>query len=128
MARTAATRRPPSGGRANARERESRPGQYVGNRGREIAQADLCGNDLPRVRFTREQNQERDVDFGVVEAAGMSAELVLAQVFPVVGRDNHQGAGKQAEPIEFVDEPAELLVEVGNAIIVSVEHRRISPG
>ena len=53
----------------------------------------------------------------------MSVELVLAQVFPVVGRDNHQGAGKQAEPIEIVDEPAELLVEVGNAIIVSVEHR-----
>ena len=53
----------------------------------------------------------------------MSVELVLAQVFPVVGRDNHQGVGKQAEPIEIVDEPAELLVEVGNAIIVSVEDR-----
>ena len=36
------------------------------------------------------------MDLGVVEAAGMSVELVLAQVFPVVGRDNHQGAGKQA--------------------------------
>ncbi len=86
-----ASERPPWKGRAAQ-------ASHVGNRGREIAQADLRGDDLPRVRFIGEKNQERDVDLCVVEAAGMSVELVLAQVFPVVGRHNDQGAGKQAEP------------------------------
>ena len=53
----------------------------------------------------------------------MAVELVLAEVLAVVGRDDHQRVRQQAAPVQLVEEPAELLVEVGDAVVVGVAAR-----
>ena len=64
--------------------------------------------------------EQRDVDLRVVEAAGVAEEVVLAEVLAVVGRDDDQRVLEHAPAVELVEEPAELLVEVGDAVVVGV--------
>ena len=47
---------------------------------------------------------------------------MLAEVLAVVGRHDHQGLLQAAATSQLVEEPAELFVEVGEAVIIGVAH------
>ena len=94
---------------------------HVGHGRGQVAQAHLGRDGLPRVCSAGEEDEQGDADLRVVEAAGVPVERVLAQVFPVIGGDDHQGIVQSSGPLQVVEEQAELLVEVGDAVIVGVE-------
>ena len=82
--------------------------------------ANRLGDPPHRRANTVEEDQQRDVDLGVVEAAGVAEELVLAEVFAVVGGDDHQRVVEQAVLVERIEKHAELFIEVRDAVVVGV--------
>ena len=64
------------------------------------------------------------MDFPAVETARMTEELVLAKLLTVVRRNDHDGVAQGPSPLQFADQLAHLLIQVCNAVVVSVAGQR----
>ena len=45
---------------------------------------------------------------------------VFAEAFPVIGGDDDPGPPEDGAAVQFVDQPAELLVQVRDAVVVGI--------
>ena len=50
----------------------------------------------------------------------MVEDVVLSQSFPVVGGDDHERPIELTAPLQFVEQLAEPLVEIGEAVVVRI--------
>ena len=112
--------RPEPGQRS--RERGNRPGSparstIVAARSRRLTVSATTVGRAPRRRNDHQRNMElRLVETrSVPEHAGM-----LAEALAVVRGDDHPGPLENGTAIELVDQPAELLVEIRDAVVVGV--------
>ena len=74
---------------------------------------------------TGRNDQERNVQLGLVEARAVAEDAgVLAEAFAVVRRDDQPGSLEDAAAPQLVEQLPELLVEVGDAIVIGVDDER----
>ena len=65
------------------------------------------------------------MQLGLVETRPVAEDArVLAEALAVVRGDDQPGSLEDAAPVELVEQLAELLVEVGDAIVVGVDAQR----
>ena len=53
---------------------------------------------------------------------------MFAKAFAVVGNDDQPGVFQNAAPVERVDQFTDLLVEIGNAVVVGIGSERNARG
>ena len=59
------------------------------------------------------------MDLRLIEARSMPEDAgMLAKALAVVPGDNHPGSIENPSSLQFVDQPAELLVQVRDAVVV----------
>ena len=46
---------------------------------------------------------------------------MIAQMFAVIGRDDHQGVVEHAPPAELIDKHPELMVHIENTVVVDID-------
>ncbi len=63
-------------------------------------------------------NQERNLEHRVVEGVGVGPLAVLTQALAVVRGDDHQGARPLARVAQRLEDPLDLLVDVGDLAVV----------
>ena len=105
------------------RQRCSRDGrilqsQEVDHRRRHVSQRDRLGNPAAGGHPAREADQQRDVQRRPVETVSVSEEAVVAELFPMIGSDRDHRIPQQALLRQLVEQPAELIVEVGDGALV----------
>ena len=86
------------------------------------------GHDPRRRTVARRDDHQGNVKLGPVKTRSVEEHSgMFAEAFAVVGGDDHPGLFEDGAAVELVDEPAELLVQVRDAIIVAVAKRGSGP-
>ncbi len=90
----------------------------------------LTGSAMTTPRGTRGRiaHQERDVNLGLVQARAMAKLAVLAELFPVIGRDDQQRAVELTPPAQFTDQLTQRMVQRRDAVVVRIPRKRYGLG
>ena len=74
---------------------------------------------------TRGNDQERNMQLGLIETRSVAEYTgVLAETLAVIRDDNQPGSIQHAAPAQFVHQLADLLVEVRDAVVISIGGKR----
>src|SRR5262249_18663582 len=74
-----------------------------------------------RLSSRRRNDHERNVELSPVETRPVPEHSRLfAKTLAVIRGDDHPGSLEEGTAIELVDQPAELLIEIGHAVVVGV--------
>ena len=92
----------------------------IDDRRRQIAEADRVGHNPLSSGRARRNDQERHADFMAVQALAMVKQIVFSQSFAMIGGHDDQGSIEHAASCQFVEQFAQLLVQIGHAIVVGV--------
>ena len=112
---------PRTGQRVPGKRRAGLQAGHVDDRRRQVPQADRLVDDLLRRAPPGRDDQERDVQLGLVEARPVAEDAgMLAETLAVVRGDDQPGLLEDPAPVQLVDQLPELLIEVRDAIVVGV--------
>ena len=107
----------------SARERGlramSQPEQ-INDGGGQLAEVDRLGDDAAIRHRRRREDQERHVQLAAVKTEAVPREPALLKVLAVVGGDDDQGVFKQPPAPQLIEEAADLVVEIGDAAVVTI--------
>jgi hypothetical protein len=92
----------------------------LGDRCGDIPHADRFIDDFDTRRRGRRDHQQRHMHFRAIETRAVGEHSVLAKLFAVVGRHDHQRVLEQTEPLDLVNEKTDLAIEVGDAAILGI--------
>src|SRR5262249_47311365 len=89
-----------------------------------VAQAHGLFDDLLGRAFTRRNDQQRHVKLRLVETLAVAENTgVLAEALAMVGGDDQPGLFENSAPVQLVDQLPELLIEIRDAIVISVSDK-----
>jgi len=90
---------------------------------RHVAQAHGLAGDSPPGDAPREDHDQGNMDLRLVKAEPVAEVTVFAELFTVVGGENQQGLFQHTPALQLADQPAQLVVERGDAVVVAVARK-----
>ena len=77
-------------------------------------------HDPRRPAARRQDDQERHADLRAIETLAVVEQIVLPQSFAMIGGDDHQRSIEHAAPLQVVEQLAQPLVQIGEAVVIGV--------
>ena len=83
----------------------------------------LTGDAITRPSGTRLgiHDHQRHADHLPVQAASVEEQAVIAEMFAMIGRDDHQGIVENAAAAKLVEQDSQLTIEIKDTVVVNID-------